>query len=288
MDADCNCVWMPYADGASFSGYRAEPVPVPSNRSKVVYFRGIKNFDATLDYLFHHGLGTATEFVLTGGSAGGLSTFLHTDRVAERLAKEAPNCKHVRALPEVGYFLDHGNIKHDGNNYTAWMQYIYHMQNLTFGADGALAPACREAYPEQPHYCFMSPHMQQFVKTPFFMLNSKYDEWQLQNELQTAWDTKEAQAAVIQYGQDFLDQLKPVKSEPKNGAFITSCICHDCPWEQLVLANKTAYQHFADWHYGRTSGAKAIHVDPRGPDGEGSIKLDKCDPFPAPRAPLIV
>merc|ERR1712129_303646 len=131
---------MGYADGASFSGYRASPWPVPSKPGKSLYFRGIKNFDDTLDWAFAHGLSEATEFVLTGGSAGGLSTFLHADRVAGRLHKEAPNCSFVRAAPVVGYFLDHDNYAHSASNYTAWMKYIYHMQNLPFGPDGGLMP----------------------------------------------------------------------------------------------------------------------------------------------------
>ena len=110
-DNDCNCIDMLYLDGASFSGYRAEPwlVPNTTNTSASLWFRGITNLDATLDYAFAHGLEDATEFVLTGGSAGGLSTFLHTDRVAARLKKEAPNVAKIRAAPYVGFFLDHDN-----------------------------------------------------------------------------------------------------------------------------------------------------------------------------------
>jgi len=261
---------------------------VPSNTSNVMYFRGIKNFDATMDFAFAHGLGKATEFVLTGGSAGGLSTFLHADRIAARLANEAPNCKHVRAAPNVGFFLDHDNFKHDAHNYTAWMKYIYHMQNLTFGADGGLMMACQAMYPDNPHYCFMSPHMQQFIKTPFFMFNSKYDAWQLGNELQTKWTTKQEQEAVIQYGVDFMAQFKPVESETKNGAMITSCICHGCPWPQLVLQGKNSYEHYADWYYGKTSGEAAIHIDGRSPNGGGQITFASCAKFPVYGAEVIV
>jgi hypothetical protein len=266
---------MPYGDGASFSGYRAKPWSVP-NTSEVLYFRGIKNFDATMDFAFVHGLDKATEFVLTGGSAGGLSTFLHADRIASRLSKEAPQCKHVRAAPVVGYFL----YKHDANNYTAFMKYIYHMQNLTFSADGGLMAQCQAAYPTAPHYCFMSPHMQKFIQTPFFMFNSKYDAWQLANELQTQWKTKDEQNAVLQYGKDFMTQFAPVETEDKNGAMITSCICHGCPWPALVLDGKTSYQHYADWYYGKTSGKAAIHIDSRGPNGDGALSKQKqCSAF---------
>jgi len=281
MDGNCNCIFMPYGDGASFSGFRPEAWPVPSNTSQKLYFRGIKNFDATIDFAFENGLDKATEFVLTGGSAGGLSTFLHADRVAERLAKDAPDCNHVRAAPEVGYFLDHDNFQHDEKNYTAEMKYIHNMQNLTSGADGGLLPVCEKAYPENKHYCFMSPHMEQFIQTPFFMFNSKYDSWQLANVLQTKWDTKEEQAAVIQYGEDFLQQFKPVQSESQNGAMITSCICHSCPWAQLELEGKTSFQHYADWYYGKTNGSAAIHIDPRLPNGGGSLDFEQCSAFPS-------
>jgi hypothetical protein len=55
-DADC--------DGASFGGFREETW---NNMS----FRGLRNLDATVDAAFAHGLDSVTEFVLTGGSAGG-------------------------------------------------------------------------------------------------------------------------------------------------------------------------------------------------------------------------
>ena len=165
-------------------------------------------------------------------------------------------------------------------NYTGWMKYIYSMQNLTFGADGGLTAACRAKHPDAPHLCFMSPHMQDVVKAPIFVFNSKYDAWQLANELQTNWQTKQEQAAVVQYGVDFLAQFAPVRANPKNGAMITSCICHGCPWPQLELQGKTTYQHYADWVHGTTKGADAIHIDSRLPNGGGEIKLRQCTPFP--------
>ena len=103
---DCHCIYMPYGDGASFSGFRKDVWPVPGGGN--LTFRGIKNFDATIAWALEHGLTEATEFVLAGGSAGGLSTFLHADRVAAVLRAKAPNCKKIRAAPVVGYFLDHG------------------------------------------------------------------------------------------------------------------------------------------------------------------------------------
>ena len=101
---------------------------------------------------------------------------------------------------------DHDNFKHTtggpggpnspawstpgtGANYSTWMKYIYGMQNLTFGADGALAPACRAKHPDDPHMCFMAPHMVDTITTPSFILISRFDYWQLANILQTSWQT---------------------------------------------------------------------------------------------------
>eukprot|EP00656_Telonema_subtile_P044991 TRINITY_DN51256_c0_g1_i2.p1 TRINITY_DN51256_c0_g1~~TRINITY_DN51256_c0_g1_i2.p1 ORF type:complete len:274 (-),score=52.73 TRINITY_DN51256_c0_g1_i2:227-1048(-) len=257
-------------------------------------FRGIKNLDATLDWAFAHGLDKATEFVLTGGSAGGLSTFLHSDRVAERLRQQAPDIGKIRAAPVVGYFLDHDNFAHSTGvpntpsfteaNYTTWMIHIYQMQNLTFGADGGLTKACEEKHPSQPWLCFMSPHMQDVIQTPFFVFNSKYDAWQLQNEFQSDWATKPEQEGVLQYGKDFLTQFAPVSSAAKNGAFITSCICHGCPWSNETALNfvegMAPYKAYARWMAGVDAGKDAIHVDPRLPNGGGEIQNSACKAFP--------
>ena len=233
---DCNCIRLPYLDGASFSGFRGAPWPVPGTNESL-YFRGIKNFDAAVEFGLKNGMAKATQFVLSGGSAGGLSTFLHVDRVALRLKEAAPTCTTIRAAPIVGYFLDHDNFAHNSAsakpndpswkhaNYTTWMKYIYSMQNLTFGADGGLMAACQAKHPTEPWLCFMSPHMNDVIETPFFMFNSKYDAWQLGNEFQSQWTTKAEQAGVLQYGKDFLTQLAPVTAvrKKKNGGMITSC-----------------------------------------------------------------
>ena len=47
------------------------------------------------------------------------------------------------------------------------------------------AVVCATRRAESPGLCFMSPHMQDAIKTPFFMFNSKFDAWQLGNELET-------------------------------------------------------------------------------------------------------
>lgn len=112
--------------------------------------------------------------------------------------------------------------------------------------------------------------------------------------------TAAEQSAVLQYGSDFLEALKPAigPSAPKNGAFITSCICHGCPWDVLTTGavgdTKTSYGHYAAWHTqhrlatlpgARRSreegdGTTSVHIDSRGPNGGGDLRNKMCMPFP--------
>ena len=272
IDRDCNCIYMPYGDGASFSGLREDPWPAPGN--KKLYFRGWKNLEATLDYAFQKlGMAKATQVVLTGGSAGGLSTFLHADYVAERVRKEAP-LAFTKAMPVVGYFLDHKNFAGTSQSYPAWMDYIYHMQNLKIPA---LTSECLKAYPSTPYYCFMSPHMHTFIQTPFYMLNSKFDQWQMDNILQVSCMreksacTDSEKAAIVAYGKSFMADFNSVMQNEKNGAMITSCICHGCNWNNITLNGKNTYSHYIDWFESR--GSNHFTIDPMGPNGDGKMNL---------------
>ena len=146
---DDNCVVLHYCDGSSFASYRAAPWPIPAALAgvpgKAVTFRGIKNLDATFDWAFQHGLGNATDVYIGGASAGGLSTFLHADRLADRIKKEGRSDCTVIANPIDGYFLDHSDFKHDGLNFTYHMRYMHSMMNLTASSDGALKPVLQYA-----------------------------------------------------------------------------------------------------------------------------------------------
>ena len=86
------------------------------------------------------------------------------------------------------------------------------------------------------------------------------DAWQLENELQTSWASgnKTQFEAVLQYGKDFLRDFQPVRKASKNGAFITSCICHGCPW-RVAASNATGtlavngispWKAYANWYNG--------------------------------------
>jgi hypothetical protein len=171
-----------YGDGASRSGDVADAVIVPGNPAQKMWFRGRRSFDAGLDLLLSLGMNKAELIVFTGGSAGGLTVFLHLDHVAERMKTEAPNAR-VVGEPVCGYFLDAPN---DGNGvpanvtYPNEMKYVYTMQNTS----GALSPVCQSTYGIDSWKCIMAPHAAAFIATPWFALQSRTDTWQLGNVAQ--------------------------------------------------------------------------------------------------------
>jgi hypothetical protein len=71
-------VWIPIS-GTSFTG------DVWSNTGKGGYVRGKRIQTAVIaELLDNHGMRSATNIILTGGSSGGLAVYLTCDRVAEQ------------------------------------------------------------------------------------------------------------------------------------------------------------------------------------------------------------
>ena len=64
--------------------------------------------------------------------------------------------------------------------------------------------------------------MQDVIKTPFFMFNSKYDAWQLGSEFQSNWATKAEQDGVLQ-----VTQPPPILPPPPRSFLAAAAADHD-------------------------------------------------------------
>lgn len=287
--ADCNCLYLPYCDGASFSGSRWDTVPEQSGGHNVsLHFRGLSNLEAALDWaVTEAGLGTASDLVVTGMSAGGLATFLHADRIVERVRQAAVqrNVVSARAAPLQGFFLAEvpladggggcGGMRPRGTqNYTDAMRQLVRMQNIS----AAFLPACTAAHVDEDEdelfKCFMAPHVAPFIQVPFFAFNSRFDAWQIQNVLglpPDTWPTACAHVAIADLGNQFVKQFSMATKATPNGGAITSCVCHSgCPpYADVPVAGKSPIALYAAWTKGQDSGPTATHIDMRGPNADG-------------------
>ena len=83
-----NKVVIGYCDGASFSGTLKHPVKVPEHHDQV-FFQGSYILDAVSDTLLksNFGMNRASDVIISGLSAGGLSVYLHLDNIASKIKK---------------------------------------------------------------------------------------------------------------------------------------------------------------------------------------------------------
>jgi hypothetical protein len=200
-----NIAYAKYCDGASFSGNRSAPVPVPGTNTSI-YFRGARVFQAIFDSLVSdQGMASANELLLSGCSAGGLATYLHCDAFAE-LAFEASkasvtNSKSigsssslnhaskkpvVKCVADAGYFANipslfgtpppgADNPRHSIIEYEyTWVFTQQQSNNSKIGVNQNCLAAMGRGNP----LCFFPEHSLEHMDTPMFVLNSGYDSWQ--------------------------------------------------------------------------------------------------------------
>ncbi len=139
-----------------------------------------------------------------------------------------------------GFFIDSSNDGYAPANvtYPLQMQYVFNMQN----AAASLSPACLQHFGSEAWRCIMAPYAAPFVTTPWFSLQSRFDHWQLSEELfmpcmqaqsygppfKPSTCTPAEVANIHSYGPRFMEQFRPLITAPasKNGAFLDACIIH--------------------------------------------------------------
>lgn len=275
-------VLVPYCDGASFSGDVADPVVV---NGTPLYMRGHRIMDAVLADLLSmpNGLTAASELLVNGGSAGGLTTYLHIDYIAAAVRAANPGIA-VAAVPDCGFFLaDAADVF--GRAYAlGQFQYVAAMQNVTASPDRVNADCWAATPPALRWQCFIAHYTYPHIKTRIFTTNSQYDTWQLGNIWAPLGDMPSpavyaSYAACIahpltacnasQYAslQGYHVQLQgalnmslaasPVAAA-QNGFFVTSCLQHgeleEGLWNVISIGGLTLRDAIGEWYF-QTKGA---------------------------------
>jgi hypothetical protein len=202
-----NRVNFPYCDGSSFTSHREVPLRVQTGGTNVtlLHMRGWNNLRAAVASLQQNcGMNTVDKLIVTGGSAGGTSTFLHTDHLAE-----LTRASHTVGLPDAGAFRVmqppsccawedivalHSELKYmlvvttaDG---IAAVYAIRTLQTVLMArlscfllcsdATAALPTDCTTTHSGKDAWrCFTAPTVAPFVKSPLFVLQSQFDHFQL-------------------------------------------------------------------------------------------------------------
>lgn len=257
-----NVVFLLYCDGGSFSGNNQTVATVGGFP---LHFRGKRNREAVYaSLLAAKGLGAATDVVVSGCSAGGLATFLHTDQWCDALATDAPAAKCV-GMPDSGFFLDYqapgtpgaglGSTK--AGNYHAGLRWVFETMNTTAGlnADCVNAKGTGGPATDDPAYlCQFAEHTAPFTHTPLFPLQSEYDHWQALNVLPVF-----NKPGVQILGDNITKRIKAdlLGPHPRNGVFLDSCMHHCGSWDQIRIDGELVSTAFAKWYAGLDAPAAA-------------------------------
>lgn len=282
----CNhsMVYAQYLDGTSRSSDVEAPVVVGGS---TIYHRGHRILGATLEALLSPSgpgeglpsLARASELIITGSSAGGLTTYLHSDEISGAVLALNPACA-IRAIPEVGFFIDGVSIW-GARIMTSVFARVAEFGNVTGGSPTQVNAACVAATPPPlRHHCFMAQFTLPFTTTPTFVVNSMVDEWQAENILAPNTNTLPAVSTyppfkpciahpspaacnATQWGQwrglgtQFLEALQgarnatPPALAAHHGGVISSCPIHTTLIgglsRRIVVGGKSLYTHIVEW-----------------------------------------
>ncbi|GJN33215.1 hypothetical protein PR202_gb21788 [Eleusine coracana subsp. coracana] len=244
-----NRVKIRYCDGGSFTGDGADA-------AAGLYFRGQRIWQAAMEDLMAQGMRYASQALLSGCSAGGVSTILHCDEFRGLF----PSNTRVKCLADAGMFLDTVDIS-GRREMRAFFNDIVRLQ----GSGRSLPRSCTSHMDKTSviqtsgdlldvkHIkfsfsngcslqCFFPQNVVPNIQTPTFILNTAYDVWQLQQSVapKTAdpkglWrgcrmnhaSCNSNQLQVLHgFRNQMLNAVSGFSASRQNGVFINSCFAH--------------------------------------------------------------
>ena len=285
--ADWTYVFIRYCDGFSFSSNVALPAVVPVNATTnvTVHMRGLAVLRAVqADLLTRGGMATATDVVVGGCSAGGMSVFIHCDSWADRIRAAAPAAR-VSCLADSGWFP----LIPDSGFPSPWFNGVWRGAFDNFNASAAAHGACLAAHNDTDAWqCLLPEVAALYTSTPLFIFQSQYDSFQIFNMercIPMPPDPKSpcSDADVTRWGTELISGkisaflASPLARAAGSAAFVDSCYHHCGTWadfDQVVSwtsstagGNVSGSQAFAAW---RASPATALWQQPTSYPCEGS------------------
>jgi hypothetical protein len=244
--------------------------------STPLFLRGHDILAAALDQLLSPApgggapsLSAATEVVVCGGSAGGLSVFLHLDYVAGRVRAANPRAA-VAGVANDGFFIDGASIWGGRHFLTEVFQRVVAMGNVTHPAQ--VNGACMQARaPPLQWQCFMAEYTLPYLATRVFIFNSFEDQWQAESMLSPNTSSINAPGGVVQWA-----PFAPCTHAPTSGCNATQY----AQWHgwrrtllgvraqvgapglpQYVVDNRQASHEWSPWMWAAGSYAEPLQSD---------------------------
>jgi len=169
-------VFVRYCDGASFSGRQDDPIDTPYEPlMPKVHSCGNFILEDVINELFTQNgalLSTATHVVVGGGSAGALAIYLHGHQIRDWL----PDSMKLAAIPDAGFFPEWDEMG-STKVFSDTMKKVFTISQ----AQESLPDGCVQSpqHAGSEYRCFFAPNVARYIPVPFFVVNSKYDSFQI-------------------------------------------------------------------------------------------------------------
>eukprot|EP00930_Biecheleria_cincta_P039840 TRINITY_DN27343_c0_g1_i1.p1 TRINITY_DN27343_c0_g1~~TRINITY_DN27343_c0_g1_i1.p1 ORF type:complete len:488 (+),score=65.87 TRINITY_DN27343_c0_g1_i1:90-1553(+) len=258
MMHDWNKVAIIYCDGGSFSGRNRT---VQKTDGKNIYFRGSWILEAVQDTLLKKfNLGDASEVVIGGASAGGLSVYLHVDQWRAII----PSHIFVVGYADDGFFLDWNYSKGPLSDFTYDHVMRYNFQ--AFNVSSAVNQACVKSVAAaggQKSDCYFAEHTVPFITTPIFAFQSTLDTFQLLNFAGITFPPMQRSRMAFFHSQMVSRFEKYFLSKPGRAGFVDNCPHHTSHWETLTSKDgTTAANAFVEWYKAEHASFKTKSKNP--------------------------
>ena len=292
-------VYVPYCDGTSWSGNQQHSVPVENkaensrgkNSQSIIWYRGRNNMIALVKALQRdQNLNQATDVIIDGGSAGGLTVLLHADFFHSLLQPSThTDDTHIHtttnytsyllptiatqtrfgAIGDAGWFRP--SVQLDNKNYTALMKTMYRASNATTDQ------SCMNSNSKDPSNCVFASVVFPYLTSKMFVLEGAYDSWQLANVMgfpcASYWQnltkcTAQQNQTLELYGTSMKESIQKALVSTTHhaktaGTFVSQCIIHvqssyneyhDVWHDKLYVNGLTPHDVVSDWYFRNTGG----------------------------------
>jgi hypothetical protein len=265
---DWTFVWLAYCDGSS----QTSDLDAPLNVNGVsIHLRGRALLDAhmeTLDELLNF-TAVATEVLVSGTSAGGLSTHLHSSFFAARV----PSARTV-SVPDAAWWWD--TLAYNSATARPILD-SFTPAIIVWNATirGSSADACFSANPtaETRVRCWVQPYQHAFSTVPTFHVQSLYDTanlaycYNIKCSLGSTCNAEET-TAIQSFHLKLLSNIVTAEAPfgTRDGHFFTSCSqheesCRSSDWFGITIGGGTMNSTLTEWYLSSVGSPSTRRVD---------------------------
>lgn len=268
-----NMVFIPYCTGDVHSGTLAKP------GADGLWFSGHRNFGFIIKMLkFKTDIDQASRILLTGASAGGVGVINNVDYLAEQFPGII-----VKGAPKAGWFFP-GDVAEDREDSAMHaVNDFRHFQTHEHGGpvdttkiyQAKWHAKCQDGLAAKNFHhqtCNAAGILYPYITVPMFILQNKFDTFQLKKLL---FDTKldsEGSLHYLKYYEKAMDvSMDAVYDKPRDGLFYPACYSHT---EGLNFANDKQNSFDINGVHASDLVGDWFFLDPE----EGPKVRDECGP----------